>query len=307
MAVLAAAISSSLAKDTNKCASGLYMIAARGTGEDAGPGSIGDVADNVADRVKGSEVVGLDYPASLTDPIYFESVEEGGEAMKKAVEDYHSACPDGKVAIFGYSQGAQITMDAFCGGSGGLGGGGDLEPLASNVVNPNVVAIVLFGDPSHVANTTYDKGTSKNDGIFSRRNITLCENLGPRLVSYCDTGDVFCDAGELDEVHGGYVERYGSDVVDFVVSQYNDGGNDDASTSTSVAPTSSHTGASTTETSGTATETSSTATGTETGGAEETGDSDGDDGGDDDSGAVTLGAGFAALVPLGLAALWQVL
>lgn len=80
-------------------------------------------------------------------------------------------------------------MDAFCGGSGGLGGGGDLDPLASNVVNPNgmsqppirfmffswvrgwiakrslVVAIVLFGDPSHVANTTYDKGTSKNDGV----------------------------------------------------------------------------------------------------------------------------------------------
>ena len=126
---------------------------------------------------------------------------------------------------------------------------------------------------------------------------------------------MYCDAGELDEVHGGYVERYGSDVVDFVVSQYNDSGNDDSSTSTSVGPTSSHTGASTTqtssgaatETSGTVTETSSTATGTETGGAEETGDSDGDDGGDDDSGAVTLGAGFAALVPLGLAALWQVL
>lgn len=105
MAVLAAAVSSSLAaKDAAKCASGLYMIAARGTGEDAGPGSIGDVADDVAGRVKGSEVVGLDYPASLTDPIYFESVEEGGKAMKKAVEDYHSACPDGKVAIFGYSQ-----------------------------------------------------------------------------------------------------------------------------------------------------------------------------------------------------------
>lgn len=118
---------------------------------------------------------------------------------------------------------------------------------------------------------------------------------------------MFCDAGELDEVHGGYVERYGSDVVDFVVSQYNDSGNDDSSTSTSVGPTSSHTGASTTQTSsGAVTETSSTATGTETGGAEETGDSDGD-GGDDDSGAVTLGAGFAALVPLGLAALWQVL
>ena len=28
-----------------------------------------------------------------------------------------------------------------------------------------VVAIVLFGDPSHVANTSYDLGTSIKDGV----------------------------------------------------------------------------------------------------------------------------------------------
>ena len=108
VAVLAAA-GSSLAQDTSECASGLYMIAARGTGEDPGTGAIGAVADDVADRIKGSDVVPLDYPASLTDPVYFDSVEDGGKAMKKAVEDYHTACPDGKMAIFGYSQVRQFA------------------------------------------------------------------------------------------------------------------------------------------------------------------------------------------------------
>jgi hypothetical protein len=28
-----------------------------------------------------------------------------------------------------------------------------------------VVAVVLYGDPSHIANTTYDRGTSTNNGV----------------------------------------------------------------------------------------------------------------------------------------------
>lgn len=86
------------------CADGLYMIVARGTTEDAGPGSMGVLADDVADRVEDSEVVGLDYPATLSDPAYVDSVVDGGRAMKEAVENYHDACPDGKIAVLGYSQ-----------------------------------------------------------------------------------------------------------------------------------------------------------------------------------------------------------
>lgn len=87
------------------CADGLYMIVARGTNEDPGPGVMGTaVADVVADRIAGSEVVGLDYPASFGSPGYFESVADGGQAVKDAVEEYHAACPDGKMAVLGYSQ-----------------------------------------------------------------------------------------------------------------------------------------------------------------------------------------------------------
>lgn len=108
---------------TIECVDGLYMIIARGTGEDAGPGETGRVARRIAEQVKNSTILGLDYPASFNGEVgdnnYFESVEKGYEAMQEAIEEYSDACPDSLMAVFGYSQGAQITSDALCGGSGG--------------------------------------------------------------------------------------------------------------------------------------------------------------------------------------------
>lgn len=92
------------AQNVTTCHDGLYILVARGTNEDPGTGLFGDIADELADRIPGSEVLGLDYPASLTDPIYIRSVREGGEAMKDAVEGYHEECPDGQIVLLGYSQ-----------------------------------------------------------------------------------------------------------------------------------------------------------------------------------------------------------
>jgi hypothetical protein len=80
------------------------MIAARGTGEDKGTGVIGRIAQYVAKRVEGSVVKPLDYPATWQDPDYEESEAAGVKALTAAVNDYHNSCPDGKIAVFGYSQ-----------------------------------------------------------------------------------------------------------------------------------------------------------------------------------------------------------
>lgn len=115
--------SSSSSNSTIECVDGLYMLIARGTGEDAGPGETGKVARRIAEQVANSTIVGLDYPASFNGEVgdnnYFDSVEKGYKAMKEGIEAYYEACPDHQMAIFGYSQGAQITSDAVCGGSGG--------------------------------------------------------------------------------------------------------------------------------------------------------------------------------------------
>ncbi|KAM0343426.1 hypothetical protein ACHAPU_008607 [Fusarium lateritium] len=222
------------------CADGLYMIAARGTTEDKGPGVIGIIAEAVAKRVKGSVVKALDYPATLQDPDYKDSEAAGVKAMTSAVNDYHRSCPNGKIAVFGYSQGGQIASDTFCGGSGG-----DFptnKPIDEDIVKESVVAIIVFGDPSHVANISYDLGDSINDGIFKRNDTKLCEDNYSKIIrSYCDTGDVYCDQGNNTETHGGYFEKYGSEVADFVVKQYKSAESESKTTSTSATATATET------------------------------------------------------------------
>ncbi|KAF7548533.1 hypothetical protein G7046_g8641 [Stylonectria norvegica] len=226
------------------CAKGLYVIVARGTGEVKGTGVTGVLADDIAAKVPGSRIEALDYPATFTDPDYPESEKDGVEALQGLITSYTKTCPKSKIAFLGYSQGGQLATDAFCGGSGD--GFSTNAALPTQLVDDSVVAIVLFGDPSHVANLTYDRGTSIKDGIFARKNVSLCEDYTDILRSYCDVGDVYCDAGSNKTVHGLYVARYGDEAVDFVVKRYEDDAKSSSSasgtaTATTAAPTGSPT------------------------------------------------------------------
>ncbi|KAH7127597.1 cutinase-domain-containing protein [Dactylonectria macrodidyma] len=218
VALLAAGAGTAVAASSN-CTSGLYIVVARGTGEDQGTGAFGTIADDIAAKVDDSVIEALDYPATLSDPLYTESEKDGVQEMHDTILDYHEACPDAKFAVLGYSQGGQVASDTFCGGAGD--GFSELAALPADFVTSHFAAIILFGDPSHVANTTYDRGTSIKDGIFARDNVTFCEeNYSDIMRSYCDTGDTYCDAGEVRTVHGSYFTTYGDAVVDFVVERY---------------------------------------------------------------------------------------
>ncbi|KAM4067038.1 cutinase domain-containing protein [Hirsutella rhossiliensis] len=253
LALMAGVAAAAAHNSSSTCAAGLYLIVARGTSELKGAGISGPLADRVAEHIKGSTVVPLDYPATLTNPIYDDSVGDGVDALQEAVHNYTQSCPDAKVALMGYSQGAQLTTDALCGGTGA--GFESAKPLSADLIRKNIVAIVLFGDPSHVINTRYDKGTSVKNGVFERNNATVrvCETYSDRMVSYCDTGDVFCDNGQDKKVHSSYIKRYGDDALKFIVDRYNKaakstGGTNLTSSSTAsggtatAAPTASSTG-----------------------------------------------------------------
>ncbi|KAF4442843.1 hypothetical protein F53441_11633 [Fusarium austroafricanum] len=233
-AFLAASTLAQKGGKTPECADGLYMIAARGTGEDKGTGVIGEIAKDVAKRVNGSIVSPLDYPATFQNPDYEDSEAAGVKALSTALNNYHSSCPDGKVAVLGYSQGGQVASDVFCGGSGGMFP--DNKPLAMKFVEDSVVAVIMFGDPSHVANVSYDKGDSINNGIFQRNDTKLCEDKYSDIIrSYCDTGDVYCDRGNDTEVHVSYFKKYGKEVADFVVDRYESAKSESKATETSTA------------------------------------------------------------------------
>ncbi|PHH72287.1 hypothetical protein CDD80_4638 [Ophiocordyceps camponoti-rufipedis] len=236
------------------CRSGLYIIVARGTSEVQGSGIMGSVADGIAKEVAGSQVAPLQYPASLSDPVYQDSVAAGVRQMQKTLRNHVKNCPRSKLAILGYSQGAQVAMDALC-GSVGVEGFENSTAIDSSLIKDHIVAVALFGDPSHVANVTYDRGTSIRNGIFNRTSSSVqeCKAFSDRIVSYCDVGDIYCDVGDVKTVHGLYVSRYGAEVQHFVVDRYN---KDAAMTRNATEPSSTAPSSSTASPSGTATSSS---------------------------------------------------
>lgn len=97
------------------CASGFYIIAARGSNEAAGEGKVGQVASAVAAQVPGSYSVAVDYPATLTS--YPSSVSSGITAAKQLVQDYVDTCGDSsRIILLGYSQGGNVMTDLLAGG-----------------------------------------------------------------------------------------------------------------------------------------------------------------------------------------------
>jgi hypothetical protein len=50
------------------------MIVARGTCEPEGPGDLGRVAERILERIKGSVIHPVDYPATFCNPWHVESI-----------------------------------------------------------------------------------------------------------------------------------------------------------------------------------------------------------------------------------------
>lgn len=97
------------------CYSGVYIIAARGTTEAAGYGSIISVVNSVLNEIPGSGSIALDYPATYLIPIYSESVTKGIKTMISLIETYVDTC-GGKIVLVGYSQGGNVITDILAGG-----------------------------------------------------------------------------------------------------------------------------------------------------------------------------------------------
>ncbi|KAH8844084.1 hypothetical protein MCOR27_008559 [Pyricularia oryzae] len=204
-----------MAAERGDCATSLHMIAARGSLEAPGAGFIGKVATDVVAALPGSDFEPLVYPATLNN--YTTSEQNGTEAMLNAIIDYATRCPQSKIAIMGYSQGAQVSADAICGTS-------ESTPFTeTQALVPEfaskIVAVVLMGDPSRVKGAAFNQGNSTKNGVFPRKNIAGCGNMISRMVSYCDEDDLFCDSGKSLDIHVTYVQRYGAAAAKFILDQ----------------------------------------------------------------------------------------
>lgn len=93
----------------------VHMIVARASLEPPGTGVIGNISRNIQQQFPGSTVEAVQYPATLTNYVLSEAA--GVTAMAMLVNSYASACPNSRMVLMGYSQGAQVTADLLCGTS----------------------------------------------------------------------------------------------------------------------------------------------------------------------------------------------
>jgi hypothetical protein len=128
---------------------------------------------------------------------YIGSVDVGTAALGAQYADFTARCPESKVVLAGYSQGAMVVH----------------RNLAAIGANPNLAAALLIADGDRIPDdTTVNIGTASTDPektggaaqdwpILAHAPAKLPANVGVRTISVCDAGDAVCDYDpEAEEV-----------------------------------------------------------------------------------------------------------
>ncbi|RPA80867.1 alpha/beta-hydrolase [Ascobolus immersus RN42] len=222
--VLALAAANSIsAQVTNPLdCSDVHFFLARGSNEKY-PGFLGETVDVVCDEVETREkslscdYEDVIYPAALGSG-YCDSVEQGITALGQRVRSYARRCPESKLVLLGFSQGAVVVGDALSGVSGGASPLSNCEfpVIAPSITKTraggkNIVAVVSYGDPRHNANQK--SNAADGNGFYSLdpfgdslsygaqydgqrpRNTAEIDAMDPfheQVLSFCNYGDPIC-------------------------------------------------------------------------------------------------------------------
>lgn len=178
------------------------IVFARGTDEPKGMGRVGDAfADALRDQAVGMNIAtyAVNYDAGKLQL-------HGGDGAKDAISHIKAtaaACPDTKIVLGGYSQGASIVDIVSGVPVGGLTWGDPLPPALAD----NVAAVATFGN---VANRT--GGTlPASSALFAGKAIDMC-----------NPSDPICHAGPGNAWSGhtqGYVPGYTTQAATFAASK----------------------------------------------------------------------------------------
>ena len=177
------------------------VIFARGTNEPAGLGRVGDALVDSLRSQTGLNILpyGVNYAASKLQLHGGDGANDTIDRVKKSVE----TCPNTKIVLGGYSQGASV-MDIVAGVPiGGISWGSSLPAQYAN----NIAAVVTFGDVADRAGGTLP---------------TQSAMLGSKAQDYCNPNDPICHAGPGNEWSGhteGYVPVYTTQAAAFVASK----------------------------------------------------------------------------------------
>ncbi|GLE54250.1 serine esterase [Mycobacterium montefiorense] len=178
------------------------VIFARGTNEPAGLGRVGDAfVDSLRQQTGGLNILpyGVNYAASKLQLHGGDGANDTIDRVKKSVE----TCPNTKIVLGGYSQGASV-MDIVAGVPiGGISWGSALPAQYAN----NIVAVATFGDVADRAGGTLPSQSAM---------------LGSKAIDLCNPNDPICHSGPGNEWSGhteGYVPVYTTQAAAFVASK----------------------------------------------------------------------------------------
>jgi cutinase len=172
------------------------VVFARGTFEGPGVGATGQsFVDALNARMPGQSVsvYGVNYPASLD---FGRAVDGIADATNK-IQQIAAECPDTKIVLGGYSQGAAVagysTSSSVPAGfvlPSGLSG-----PMPASVAS-HVSAVVLFGTPNNWVLNVADRGAPP---------IAIGDLYAGKTLQLCAVGDPICYPGGLDRsAHSSY-------------------------------------------------------------------------------------------------------
>lgn len=151
---------------------------ARATTEPPGIGEVGQAfVDSLRSQVGGRSVgvYAVNYPASEDFPV---SASAGASDASAHVQSMAASCPDTKLVLGGYSQGA-IVIDLITAVPFAMGGFGP-APLPPEAAD-NVAAVAVFGNPA---------------GRYVGAPLTaVSPAYGAKVIDLCAAGDPICSPG----------------------------------------------------------------------------------------------------------------
>lgn len=139
---------------------------------------------------------GVNYPANKD----FLAAANGANDASTHLQQMAVNCPDTKLVLGGYSQGAAVVDIVTAAPISGLGYRQPLPPQAAD----HVAAVALFGNPS---------------GRAGQLMNALSPNFAGKTIDLCNPGDPICSAGSQWSSHLSYVPGLTNRAANFVAGR----------------------------------------------------------------------------------------
>ncbi|OHE95094.1 cutinase [Colletotrichum orchidophilum] len=145
---------------------------------------------------------------------YPAAVEQGRVSGVAQFKAYSQRCPNSKIVLSGYSEGANIVADILA----------DSGVVANAAPGNQVCAALLFGDPTHVADQSYNVEAGSGlsgEMVRSGSSLSNLNNFAGVLRSWCNGEDTVCAYGDGsrtmgEDAHTNYFQLYTNDAAAYI-------------------------------------------------------------------------------------------